>query len=88
MAEQANKHITMDLTKTISKIYAFIPSGSIKTSVPREPLEREARNLGLTLDEFLGRYNAEWHFGDSFPGMYLCYVAKGNHEDPDGKNAQ
>lgn len=53
---------------------------SWETTIPREVIEREARRLGIPLDEFEKRFEAEWLF-DNFRGLHLILVPKGgdNH---------
>lgn len=80
MAEQVvARQIIIDLTRTLTRTYSFTPgtgtNTTIKSSVPREPLEREARNRGMTLEEFTNKFEGEWHFGD-FEGLYVRYVEK------------
>ena len=49
---------------------------SWETTIPREVIEREARKLGISLDEFENHFEAEWLF-DNFAGLYLVLVPKG-----------
>jgi len=48
---------------------------SIETTVPKEVFEREARRLGLTVEEALEKLNAVWRY-NSFKGLYLTFEPK------------
>lgn len=45
---------------------------SIETTIPREAFEREARRVGMTIDEALRNLIAVWRF-DSFRGLHLSF---------------
>ena len=65
------------LKKTYSKTYFMQAVGpdenTIRTSVPKQVVEREAKQLGLTVEEFLEKYKVQWLF-NGFPGVYGMFV--------------
>lgn len=65
------------LKDTYRKAYLMQAVGTdgntIRTSVPRQVVAREARRLELTVKEFLERYKVEWLF-NSFPGVYGMFI--------------
>ncbi|HUV51638.1 MAG TPA: hypothetical protein VMW64_01010 [Dehalococcoidia bacterium] len=71
--------IVIDLSRALIKTYKLRPSGTnsptVESAIPREPLEREARTLGIPFEEFMERYEAVWHY-DGFPGLYLTFQEK------------
>ena len=46
---------------------------SIVSTLPYEAVEREARKVGLSLEEFVDQYEAEYWYG-SFDGMLIKFV--------------
>ena len=50
---------------------------SIETTIPKEVFEREARKVGLSIEEALKNLIAVWRF-DSFSGLYLTFEIKEN----------
>lgn len=45
---------------------------TLETSIPREVFEREARRLGLTIEQALKKLVAVWRFND-FRGLHLSF---------------
>lgn len=45
---------------------------SIQTTIPREVFAREARRLGLTVEEALKKLEAVWRYGAP-NGLYLTF---------------
>lgn len=65
------------LKDTYRKSYLMQAVGSdgntIRTSIPRQTIEKEARKFNLTVKEFLEQYKIDWLF-NSFPGLYGKFV--------------
>jgi len=71
------KHeIKIDDKNVIIKRYKIRPTGkqgaTLETSIPREAFEREARRLGLTIEEAIEKLEAVWRF-NSFRGLHLSF---------------
>jgi len=49
-----------------------VDGNTVRTSVPRAIVEREARKQQLTIDEFIARYKLVWLF-DGFTGAYAVF---------------
>jgi len=49
-----------------------IDGNTVRTSVPRAIVEREARKQGLTIDEFISKYKLVWLY-DGFVGAYAVF---------------
>ena len=64
------------LLDTYQKSYRMQTVGTdgntVRTSVPREVIEREARKHGLTVDEFVTKFKLVWLY-DGFPGIYARF---------------
>jgi hypothetical protein len=73
------KTITLNDNNLLRKCYKIRTTGkngaSIETSIPKEVFEREARRLGLTLEEALDKLQAVWQY-DSFAGLFLSFEPK------------
>lgn len=69
---------TIDLNdeNVIIKTYKIRKTGrhgsTIETSIPREVFEREARRLGLNLEEAIKKLVAVWRY-NSFRGLHLSF---------------
>jgi len=50
-------------------------NASIETTIPREAFEREARRLGLTVEEAIKKLTAVWRF-NNFQGLHLSFEKK------------
>lgn len=72
------------LQDTYIKIYRMQATGAggetIRTSVPREIVEREARSRGLTVKEFVKQFKVCWLF-NGFEGAWARFVKKENKEE-------
>jgi len=68
--------IEIDDKNVIIKIYSIRPTGkdgaSIETTIPKEVFEREARRLGLSVEEALKKLVAVWRY-NSFRGLHLSF---------------
>lgn len=64
---------------TYIKTYRMQATGAggktIRTSVPSEVVEKEARRLGLTIKEFVSRYRVMWLY-NGFEGAWAKFVSK------------
>ena len=50
------------------------PDGnSVRTTVPKQVVEKEATRLGLKVEEFIERYKIKWLY-NGFPGLYGLFV--------------
>jgi hypothetical protein len=82
--------VSICLSGGLQKVYNLRPTGSrgttVETSIPREPLEREARQRGLSVGEFVERFQAVWHFND-FGGLFLTFREKRDPGKGPGENA-
>lgn len=45
---------------------------SLETTIPKEVFEREAKKLGLTVEEAVKELNAVWRY-DGFDGLHLRF---------------
>ncbi len=74
--------INLDDRHVIIKIYRIRSTGNnsatLETSIPHEVFEREARRLGLTVQEALEKLVAVWRF-NSFRGLHLDFEPKELH---------
>ena len=65
---------------TYTKTYRMQATGAggktIRTSVPSEIVEKEARRLGLTVKEFVHRFKVMWLY-NGFEGAWAKFVPKG-----------
>jgi hypothetical protein len=68
--------IHLDDKEVIIKKYKIRTTGregaTLETSIPKEAFEREARRLGLTVEEALKKLVAVWRF-NSFHGLHLSF---------------
>ena len=73
------KEIVLDDKECYIKRYQVRQTGkqgaSIETTIPREVFEREARRLGLTVDQALNQLEAVWRYG-KFRGLLLTFEKK------------
>ena len=76
---EPEKQITIDPDKALSKRFALrraVPGmKTLEASVPYEPVEREARQKGLTVEQFLASHEVEWLY-DGFTGLLARFVPK------------
>jgi len=73
--------INIDLKNSLKRKYKFRfakppDKNVVEVTIPKEVLEREARKRGISLEDFVRKYEAEWNF-NSFHGLYLTFVEKG-----------
>ena len=65
--------------ETYIKTYRMQATGAggktIRTSVPSEVVEKEARRLGLTVKEFVSHYRVMWLY-NGFEGAWAKFVPK------------
>ena len=69
-------------TKTFRMQSAGADGKTIRISVPRDVVRKEARRMGLNIQEFLKSYRVEWRY-DSFPGAYALFVPTNGGEQPE-----
>lgn len=71
--------INLDDRHVLIKVYRVRATGAgnatLETSIPREVFEREARRLGLTVQEALEKLVAVWRY-NSFRGLHLDFELK------------
>jgi len=71
--------IELDDTKLVIRRYKVRRTGSrgrtLETSIPREAFEREARRLGVSLEEAPDTLEAVWRY-NSFAGLHLSFEVK------------
>ena len=64
---------------TYTKTYRMQATGAggktIRTSVPSEIIEKEARRLGITVKEFVSHYRVMWLY-NGFEGAWAKFVPK------------
>lgn len=64
---------------TYRKVYRMQATGAggktIRTSVPCEVVEKEARRRGLTIHEFITKFRVEWLY-NGFEGAWARFVPK------------
>ena len=74
------------LQDTYRKAYLMqavgIDDNTIRTSVPRQIVEKEARQLNISVVEFLEQYKVVWLF-NSFPGAWAIFEPKKGKGDED-----
>jgi len=67
------------LDDTYSKTFKMQATGAdgktIRISIPREVVRKEARKHNLSIAEFLEQYRVEWRY-NSFAGAYMVFVDK------------
>jgi hypothetical protein len=77
MSSEADIPTEKKLQDTYRKAYLMQAVGTdgntIRTSVPRQVVEKEARRLSLTVKEFLELYKLEWLY-NGFPGVYGTFI--------------
>lgn len=65
------------LEDAYTKVFKMQATGAdgqtIRVSVPREVVRREAKRHDMTIQVFLKHFKVEWRF-NSFPGFYGCFV--------------
>jgi len=65
--------------RTLAKRYsirrAYGGSSSFEVGIPKIVLEREARARGLSIEEFIAKFEAECLF-DEIPGVYYRFVPR------------
>ena len=49
-------------------------SQTVRTSIPRDIIRKEARKLGLSISEFVKSYRVEWIYND-FEFTYIRFVS-------------
>lgn len=73
------QQIKIDDKNVLIKRYKIRTTGkqgaTLETSIPREVFEREARRLGLTVEEALAQLEAVWRF-NNFHGLHLSFEPK------------
>ena len=78
----AEEEITIDKRKVIADIVEdaytksykmrFVGPGSVEATLPKPIVEREARKVGLSVEEFIEQYQVEYLFND-FGGAFLRF---------------
>lgn len=69
------KDVIADIVEdAYSKSYKMrmVGPGSVEATLPRAIVEREAKKLGLTISEFIQRYQVEYLFND-FGGAFVRF---------------
>ena len=73
------EQIELDDNKVIKKRYRIRRTGqlggSLETTIPREAFEREARRLGMGVEEAVSKLDAVWRF-NNFHGLHLSFEKK------------
>jgi len=68
-----------ELNDTYTKVFRMQATGAdgqtVRVSVPREIVRREAKRHQMTIKEFLKHFRIEWRF-NSFPGFYGVFISK------------
>lgn len=68
-----------ELKDTYQKTYKMqtvgVDGSTIRTSVPREVVEREARRRDLSVEEFVKEFKVSWLY-DGFDGAWARFVHK------------
>jgi len=81
--------IIIDEKEVIIKRYRIRLTGkdgaTLETSIPREVFEREARRLGLTVEEALKKLVAVWRY-NSFRGLHLSFEPAEPAKEEENKN--
>lgn len=76
-----NDTIIIEEKDVYKKSYRIRKTGregsSLETTIPREVFEREARRVGLTVEEAIQKLVAVWRF-NSFRGLHLTFEPKEN----------
>ena len=71
------------LLDTYTKTYRMQVAGfgeTVRTSIPREVVKREAHKKGLSIKEFVKHFRVEWRY-NSFDGAYALFVPKEEKDD-------
>ena len=73
------KDLSDILQNTYTKTYRMQATGkggeTIRTSVPRAVVAREAKRRGMLVKEFIKKFRVEWSF-NGFAGAYAQFVPK------------
>ena len=69
-------------TKTVRMQATGADGKTIRISIPRVVVQKEAKKHDLPLDRFLGLFRAEWRF-NSFEGAYMLFVPIEPDKDKD-----
>lgn len=83
--ETIDKPILIDPSEALSERYAIRRAGkgsTLESCLPRVVVEREARRKGMSVEDFLKSYEAEYLY-NSFGGMHVRFVErkkKSEHE--------
>ncbi len=70
---------TIDLEDTYRKTYRMQATGAggntIRTSVPSEIVEKEARKQKMTIEQFIKEFRVEWLY-NGFEGAWARFIPK------------
>jgi len=62
----------------------MVGSGSLKATIPRVVVEREARRYGLSIEEFIKLFQVEYLF-DDFDGAFLRFKRQPSEDEEELK---
>lgn len=83
MDEKVNIPNEIDTYRKTYKMQATGAGGkTIRTSVPCEVVEKEARRRGMNIEEFITHFKVEWLY-NGFEGAWARFVPKGNNIEAD-----
>ena len=63
------------------------PEQTIRTSIPRQLVKREARRLGIDVDKFLEDYQVVWVY-NGFPGAWTTFEPKRKSDKIDSEKSE
>ncbi len=70
-----------EINDTYTKVFRMQATGAdgntVRVSVPREIVRREAKRHKLSIKDFLKHFRIEWRY-NSFPGFYGVFVRQGD----------
>lgn len=71
------------LNDTYTKTYRMQATGAggetIRTSVPKEVVEREARRRGMTIEQFVKHFKVQWLY-NGFEGAWAKFIPRNDNQ--------
>ena len=81
MEEQDNQSINFSQLDTYTKTCRMQATGAsgttVRTSIPRQFIQKEAEKCGMSIKEFISCYRIKWRY-NGFPGIWAEFVAVKN----------
>lgn len=69
--------VSIDMRNTYQKDYCMrivgAPPGSVEATIPKPIIEKEARRIGISIEEFVNTYRVNWAY-NSFIGFHGSFI--------------